>query len=85
MLPYDVAENWKEKHNIIRAERAREAGLLLVASDVIGERDGCRAYGSTAIISPGGIIASEVPINKAQIIYQDIEVNKRIMQTSQTT
>tara|TARA_R110002095_G_scaffold215691_3_gene210619 strand:+ start:19976 stop:20713 length:738 start_codon:yes stop_codon:yes gene_type:complete len=72
MLHPENAETWKEKHNAIRAERARETGLWLLSSDVTGERDGQISYGPTALIDPGGEVVSQVPLMEEGLLVQEI-------------
>lgn len=74
MLHPENAKNWKEKHNAIRAERARETGLWLLSSDVTGERDGQISYGPTALIDPGGTVVAQVPLMEEGLIVQKISV-----------
>lgn len=74
MLHPENAETWKEKHNAIRAERARETGLWLLSSDVTGERDGQISYGPTAVIDPGGEVVAQVPLMEEGLLLQEISV-----------
>ncbi|QDT40908.1 (R)-stereoselective amidase [Gimesia alba] len=74
MLHPENAETWKEKHNAIRAERARETGLWLLSSDVTGERDGQISYGPTAVIDPGGDVVAQVPLLEEGLLVQEILV-----------
>lgn len=74
MLHPENAETWKEKHNAIRAERARETGLWLLSSDVTGERDGQISYGPTAVIDPGGEVVAQVPLMEEGLLVHEISV-----------
>jgi predicted amidohydrolase len=62
MLRHQTAELWKERHNEMRCERAKEAGVWIVSSDVTGERDGRISYGPTAAIDPHGSLVAQVPL-----------------------
>ena len=72
MLRRENAENWKGRHNAIRAERAREAGLWLVSADVTGEREGRISYGPTAAIDPQGAVTAELPLLTEGMLIVDI-------------
>jgi hypothetical protein len=46
---------WQDRHNEIRARRARETGMWLVCADVTGERDRARiGLGPTCFLNPAG-------------------------------
>lgn len=77
MLHPENAENWKEKHNVIRAERARETGLWLLSSDVTGTRDGQISYGPTALIDPHGKVVAQVPLMEEGLLVQTIHIQSR--------
>ena len=72
MLPRDAAERWKFRHNEIRSERAKEANIWLMSSDVTGETDDKISYGSTAIINPFGQIVDSVPLMKKGMVVVNI-------------
>ena len=72
MLRRENAERWKGRHNEIRAERAREAGLWLVSADVTGEREGRISYGPTAAIDPQGTVTAELPLLTEGMLIVDI-------------
>ncbi len=72
MLPRQAAEEWKAKHNAVRAERCRETGLWLISADVTGKRDGCVAWGPTAVLSPTGEIAAQLPLDKPGLLVFDL-------------
>jgi predicted amidohydrolase len=62
MLSRTAAEQWKWRHNAIRSERAREARMWLVSSDVTGESGDWVSYGPTAVIDPDGTVVDQVPL-----------------------
>ncbi len=63
MLRTHTAEDFKHKHNAIRADRCRETGLWLLSADVTGARDGRISYGPTAVIDPAGHVVAQAPLN----------------------
>lgn len=65
MLPRDVAEEWKPRHNEIRTRRAQDHGMWVVSSDITGERDGLVSYGPTAVVDAHGTIVDQVPLMRA--------------------
>jgi len=74
MLPQKTAETWKDRHNAIRAERCRETGLWLVSADVTGERDGCVSWGPTAVITPAGEVAAQLPLGRPGLLVFDLPI-----------
>jgi len=74
MLPRKAAEKWKHLHNTIRAERCRETGLWLISADVTGERDGCISWGPTAVITPAGEVATQLPLNRPGLLVFDLPI-----------
>ena len=72
MMRREKAEEWKDRHNEIRAKRARETGLWVVSSDVTGERNGRIGLGPTAIIDPSGCVVAQVPLLEAGIVVAEI-------------
>jgi predicted amidohydrolase len=72
MLPLKAAETWKDRHNAIRAERCRETGLWLISADVTGERDGCVSWGPTAVITPTGEVAAQLPLGLPGLLVFDL-------------
>jgi len=72
MLPRPAAETWKDRHNTIRAERCRETGLWLISADVTGERDGYVAWGPTAVLTPAGQVAAQLPLNRTGLLVFDL-------------
>jgi predicted amidohydrolase len=72
LLPPTAAEKWKDLHNAIRADRCRETGLWLVSADVTGERDGCVSWGPTAVITPAGEVAAQLPLGLPGLLVFDL-------------
>jgi predicted amidohydrolase len=72
MLPRRSAEKWKDRHNAIRSERCRETGLWLLSADVTGEREGCVAWGPTAVVSPDGMVAAQLPLGRPGLLVFDL-------------
>ena len=63
MMRLQAAEEWKCRHNAIRAERVRETGMWLVSADVTGARDVSRiGYGPTSVMNPNADVVAQVPI-----------------------
>jgi len=63
MMKRDAADEWRERHNAVRAERVRETGMWLVSADVTGERDASRiACGPTCIMNPAAEVVAQVPL-----------------------
>jgi predicted amidohydrolase len=74
MLPRKAAETWKDRHNAIRAKRCRETGLWLVSADVTGERDGLVSWGPTAVITPEGEVAAQLPLGRPGLLVFDLPI-----------
>jgi predicted amidohydrolase len=74
MLPPNSAEKWKDLHNAIRAKRCRETGLWLISADVTGERDGCVSWGPTAVITPAGEVAAQLPLGRPGLLVFDLPI-----------
>lgn len=72
MLPYAIAETWRDRHNPVRGERCRETGLWLIAADVIGERDGRIAWGPTNVLDPQGQVAAQLPLGEPGLLVFDL-------------
>jgi predicted amidohydrolase len=72
MLRPEAAEHWKLRHNEMRCQRAREARLWILSSDVMGEHDGRISYGPTALIDPGGEVVVQAPLMKTAMIVVDV-------------
>jgi predicted amidohydrolase len=61
MMRLEKALWWQDRHNEIRACRARETGMWLASADVTGERDGTHlGLGPTGFLNPAGEIVSQV-------------------------
>jgi predicted amidohydrolase len=59
-LKNESAEKWRYRHIKNLAERAKDAGVMVISSDVIVETEATTGYGCTAIVSKRGeIIAKE--------------------------
>jgi predicted amidohydrolase len=76
MMPRETAEVWKEKHNPIRGERCRETGLWLMSADVTGERDGRVSWGPTAVLTPTGEVAAQLPISEPGLLVFDLPAER---------
>lgn len=74
MLPQQAAQKWKHLHNAIRAERCRETGMWLISADVMGERDGCVSWGPTAVITPAGEVAAQLPLGRPGLLVFDLPI-----------
>jgi predicted amidohydrolase len=72
MLPRATAEAWRDRHNEIRARRARENGIWLISSDVTGERDDRVSYGPTAVIDPAGHVVAQLPLTQVGVLCAEI-------------
>lgn len=72
MLPREVAEKWKDRHNPIRGERCRETGMWLLSADVTGHRDECIAWGPTSLINPRGEVIDQLQLNKPGLLLSEI-------------
>lgn len=62
MLRPETAEHWKYRHSKIRRERARDASVWIVSSDVTGEHNGRISYGPTEVIDASGMVVAQVPL-----------------------
>lgn len=72
MLPHEVAEEWKSRHNEMRSRYAKAHGVWIVSSDVTGERDQCISYGPTAVIDPLGTVIAQVPLQEVGIVVAEV-------------
>ncbi len=72
MMRWQVAEQFKDLHHSMRADRARETGLWVVSSDVTGVRDSRIAYGPTSVISPRGEVVEQVPLMTTGMVVAEI-------------
>jgi predicted amidohydrolase len=74
MMRREKAFWWRDRHNEIRACRARETGMWLVSADVTGERDGARlALGPTGFLNPAGAVITQVPTGETGMVTADID------------
>ena len=74
MLSPANAELWKHKHQEIRRQRARETGMFLLSSDVVGEWNGRISYGSTSLIGPDGEIREEIDFLREGMVVQELSL-----------
>lgn len=72
MLRPSVAEDWKSRHNEIRCDRARDARVWIVSSDVTGEYAGRISYGPTAVIDPTGRVIAQVRLMTTGMLVVDV-------------
>jgi predicted amidohydrolase len=73
MMRRDNAFRWRDRHNEIRARRARETGMWLVSADVTGERGKARiGLGPTCFLNPAGEVVVQVPTGSIGMVTADI-------------
>ena len=72
MMRYETAKKFKYLHLSMRSERVKEKNIWMLSSDVIGEREGRIAYGSTSAIDPGGKIVEQVPFMQTGMVLVEI-------------
>lgn len=73
MMRREKAFWWQDRHNEIRACRARETGMWLASADVTGERDGTHlGLGPTGFLNPAGELVSQVPAGVPGMATADI-------------
>lgn len=73
MMRLESAEEWKCRHNAIRAERVRETGMWLVSADVTGARDASRVgYGPTSVMNPNADVVAQVPLMTVGMVVAEI-------------
>ena len=73
MMKRKAAEEWKHRHNQLRAERVRETGMWLVSADVTGERgDSHIGYGPTSVMNPSADVVAEVPLMETGMVIYSI-------------
>jgi predicted amidohydrolase len=72
MMKRATAEEWKDRHNEVRARRARENGVWLISADVTGQRGDRIAWGPTAVIDPSGNVVAQVPLSEIGLLVADI-------------
>ena len=74
MMRRQTAEAWKHRHNPIRGERCREAGLWLMSADVTGARGDRIAWGPTAVLSPDGAVAAQLALDAPGLLIFDLSL-----------
>lgn len=79
MLRPSTAEDWKHRHNEIRCERARDARVWIMSSDVTGEHDGRISYGPTAIIDSSGRVIAQVPLMMTGMVVAELSPDTRTL------
>ncbi len=73
MMKCRAAQEWKHRHNQIRAERVRETGMWLVSADVTGQRgDTHVGYGPTSVMNPSADVVAQVPLMETGIVIAQI-------------
>jgi len=72
MLKQDTARKYSSLHNSVRGQRCQETKLWLMSSDVTGHRDGHLALGPTAVLSPNGDVARQLPLGKVGMLVSDL-------------
>ena len=73
MMKREAAEEWKLRHNAIRAARVRETGMWLVSADVTGARNGSRiGYGPTSVMNPHAQLIAQVPTMTVGMVVAEI-------------
>jgi len=73
MMRREKAYWWQDRHNEIRACRARETGMWLASADVTGERgDTHLGLGPTGFLNPAGEIVGQVPTGLPGMATADI-------------
>jgi 5-aminopentanamidase len=73
MMKCQAAQEWKHRHNQIRAERVRETGMWLVSADVTGQRgDTHVGYGPTSVMNPSADVVARVPLMETGMVIAQI-------------
>jgi predicted amidohydrolase len=73
MMKRQAAEEWKQRHNQIRAERVRETGMWLMSADVAGERgDTHVGFGPTSVMNPSADVIAQVPLMEPGMVIAEI-------------
>jgi predicted amidohydrolase len=85
MMTRATAEKWKDRHNEIRSQRAKETGLWLISSDVTGESDDRLAIGPTSVIDPDGQIVAQVPLLETGIVIGPVGPSPHFQLLSEPT
>jgi predicted amidohydrolase len=74
MMRRDNVWWWHDRHNRIRACRARENGMWLVSADVTGDRgDSHTGLGPTCVMDPTGRVVAQVPTGTTGMVIADID------------
>jgi predicted amidohydrolase len=76
MLPRPAAIEWRDRHNAVRGERCRETGLWFMSADVTGERDERVGWGPTAVLTPSGEVAAQLPLDAPGLLVFDVPVSR---------
>jgi predicted amidohydrolase len=74
MMPRQRADEYRDVHNMVRAERCKEHSLWLVSSDIFGERDGRVSWGPTAVIDPYGRVVAQLELEKAGLLVFGVPI-----------
>ena len=74
MMRLQTAEFWKHKHIESRSERAREANIAILSSDVTGYRGDRVSYGPTAFIDNKGSLIKQVPLQEEGLLIHTLTV-----------
>lgn len=74
MLPRQIAEEWKTRHNEIRAQRCQEAGVWILSADVTGERGDYVGWGPTSLLNPFGEVVAELPLEQPGLLLSEIDI-----------
>ena len=73
MMRRAAALAWRDRHEPVRAARARETGMWVASADVTGERGTDRvALGPTSILDPRGEPVARVPLGTAGLAIADV-------------
>ncbi|MEO8376106.1 MAG: carbon-nitrogen hydrolase family protein [Candidatus Sumerlaeota bacterium] len=72
MMKRENALFWKDRHNEIRACRAKETGLWLISSDITGEYGKSVGLGPTCVIDRDGQVVAQVPMMEVGMVVADI-------------
>lgn len=75
MMRRQAAEEWRHRHNQIRAQRVRETGMWLVSADVTGERGGTHVgLGPTSVMNPSADVVAQVPLMATGMVVAQVPV-----------
>lgn len=74
MMRRENAFVWQDRHNEIRARRARETGMWIASADVTGERgDTHLGLGPTGFLDPAGVVVGQVPAGEVGMVTARID------------